>query len=142
MGQIDVESQREQIRGTQDRLAEAIEELAYAKAHLKDEVVHVAAVKANDLLDKAEEKKDQIVAKLVSKMPGPKTVKAAAGSAAATVEEKASEAGEAVAEKAFEARDAVAEMASEAKETVVEKAWDLRREIAESTGHDESKGGT
>lgn len=77
-----------QIEATQDRLAGAVEALAYKKSHLKEEAIGAAQVQADRLLDKAEEKKDEVVAKLVDKLPSPDEVRQTARKLAGEVSEK------------------------------------------------------
>src|SRR5713101_2479871 len=49
--------------------AAAVEALAFKKAHLKDEVIEIAEEKADRFLEKAEETKDQLVARIGEKIP-------------------------------------------------------------------------
>ena len=65
----DVATLVEEIEQTGDRLAAAVEALAFKKAHLKDEFIEIAEEKADQFLEKAEETKDQLVAKISDKIP-------------------------------------------------------------------------
>src|SRR5882762_6468880 len=111
----DVDTLVEEIEQTGDRLAAAVEALAFKKAHLKDEVIEIAEEKADQFLEKAEETKDQLVAKISAKIPDRRELKAMASSVAAKIGDSAAEAKEAVVEKATEAKDVVVEKATEAE---------------------------
>lgn len=58
-----------EIVATQERLAAAVESLAYKKSHVKQEAVAAAQVKADQLLEKAEDKKDELVGRILDKIP-------------------------------------------------------------------------
>lgn len=68
-------AQVREIEATQDRLAGAVESLAYKKSHLKQEAIGAAQVQADRLLEKAEQKKDEVVAALVEKLPSPHEIR-------------------------------------------------------------------
>lgn len=99
-GGSDVMALVEEIEQTGDRLAAAIEALAYKKAHLKDEVLEIAEEKADQFLEKAEETKDQLVAKISEKIPDRRELKAMASKAVAKIGDSAGEAKGSVVEKA------------------------------------------
>jgi hypothetical protein len=120
----DVVALVEEIEETGDRLAAAVEALAYKKAHLKDELIDIAEEKADHFLEKAEETKDQLVAKISDKIPDRRKLKQMASKAVAKMGDSAA------VEKAVEAKDTVVEKAVEAKDTVVEKAAEAEHRIA------------
>jgi Late embryogenesis abundant protein len=131
----DVVALVEEIEQTGDRLAAAVEALAYKKAHLKGELIEIAEEKADQFLEKAEETKDRLVAKISDKIPDRRELKQMASKAVAKIGdsaavEKAVEAKDTVVEKAVEAKDTVVEKAVEAKDTVVEKAAAAEHRIA------------
>jgi septal ring factor EnvC (AmiA/AmiB activator) len=126
----DVDILVEEIEQTGDRLAAAVEALAFKKAHLKDEVIELAEEKADQFLEKAEETKDQLVAKISEKIPDRSELKAMASSVAAKIGDSAAEAKDAVVGKAAEAKDAVVGKAAEAKDAVVGKAAEAEQRIA------------
>src|SRR5882762_10829967 len=101
----DVDTLVEEIEQTGDRLAAAVEALAFKKAHLKDEVIEMAEEKADQFLEKAEETKDQLVAKISDKIPDRRELKAMASSVASKIGDSAAEAKDVVVEKATEAKD-------------------------------------
>jgi hypothetical protein len=131
----DVDTLVEEIEQTGDRLAAAVEALAFKKAHLKDEVIEIAEEKADQFLEKAEETKDQLVAKISEKIPDRRELKAMASSAAAKIGDSAAEAKDTVVEKATQATEAVVEKATEATEAasdVAEKVVDTVARAGES----------
>lgn len=89
----DIDARVQEIERIGDRLATAVEALAYKKAHLKDEVIGIAEEKADQLLVKAEETKDHLVATISEKIPDRREVKAIASSIAAKIGGSAIEAG-------------------------------------------------
>ncbi|TMK38854.1 MAG: hypothetical protein E6G66_18165 [Actinobacteria bacterium] len=103
----------EEIEQTGDRLAAAVEALAFKKAHLKDEVIEIAEEKADHFLEKAEETKDQLVAKISDKIPDRQELKAMASTVVGKIGDSASEAKDAVVEKAAEAEHRIAAVAAE-----------------------------
>src|SRR3982074_201924 len=106
----------EEIEQTGDRLAAAVEALAFKKAHLKDEGIEIAEEKADQFPEKAEETKDRLVAKISEKIPDRRELKAMASTVAAKIGDSAAEAKDAVVEKVPE----VTEAASDAAERVVD----------------------
>jgi hypothetical protein len=116
----DVDTLVEEIEQTGDRLAAAVEALAFKKAHLKDEVIEIAEEKADQFLEKAEETKDQIVAKISEKIPDRRELKAMASSVASKIGDSAAEAKDVVVEKATERLPEVTEAASDVAEKVVD----------------------
>ena len=134
----DVDTLVEEIEQTGDRLAAAVEALAFKKAHLKDEVIEIAEQKADQFLEKAEETKDQLVAKISEKIPDRRELKAMASSVAAKIGDSAVEAKDAVVEKATEAKDVVMEKATEAEHRIgavaaerVSEATEAASDVAE-----------
>src|SRR5882762_3064193 len=109
----DVDTLVEEIEQTGDRLAAAVEALAFKKAHLKDEVIEIAEEKADQFLEKAEETKDQLVARISDKIPDRRDLKQMASKAVAKIGDSAAEAKDTVVEKAMEAKDTVVEKAAE-----------------------------
>ena len=91
-GGSDVATLVEEIEQTGDRLAAAVEALAFKKAHLKDEFIEIAEEKADQFLEKAEETKDQLVAKISDKIPDRRELKEMASKAVAKVGDSAGEA--------------------------------------------------
>src|SRR4030088_2749280 len=128
----DVDTLVEEIEQTGDRLAAAVEALAFKKAHLKDEVLEIAEEKADQFLEKAEETKDRLVAKISEKIPDRRELKTMASTLAGKVGDSAAEAKDVVVEKAAEAKDVVVEKAAEAKDVVVEKAAERLPEVKEA----------
>jgi hypothetical protein len=116
----DVDTLVEEIEQTGDRLAAAVEALAFKKAHLKDEVIEIAEEKADQFLEKAEETKDQIVAKISEKIPDRRELKAMASSVASKIGDSAAEAKDVVVEKAAERLPEVTDAASDVAEKVVD----------------------
>src|SRR5207253_10857819 len=110
----DVQTLVEEIEQTGDRLAAAVEALAFKKAHLKDEVIEIAEEKADQFLEKAEETKDHLVAKISDKIPDRRELKAMASTVAAKIGDSAADVRDVVVEKAAEAEDAGVEKAAEA----------------------------
>ncbi|HEY4939244.1 MAG TPA: hypothetical protein VIJ69_09460, partial [Actinomycetota bacterium] len=109
----DVDTLVEEIEQTGDRLAAAVEALAFKKAHLKDEVIEIAEEKADQFLEKAEETKDQLVAKISEKIPDRRELKAMASSVANKIGDSAAEAKDVVVEKATDAEQRIAAVAAE-----------------------------
>src|SRR5882672_6909538 len=109
----DVDTLVEEIEQTGDRLAAAVEALAYKKAHLKDEVIEIAEEKADQFLEKAEETKDQLVARISDKIPDRRELEAMASTVAAKISGSAAEARDVVVERTTEAKDVVVEKAAE-----------------------------
>src|SRR2546421_4995012 len=89
----DVQTLVDEIERTGDRLAAAVEALAFKKAHLKDEVIEIAEEKADQFLEKAEETKDQLVAKISDKIPDRRELKAKASTVAAKIGGSAAQGG-------------------------------------------------
>jgi hypothetical protein len=128
----DVDILVEEIEQTGDRLAAAVEALAFKKAHLKDEVIELAEEKADQFLEKAEETKDQLVAKISEKIPDRSELKAMASSVASKIGDSAAEAKDAVVGKAAEAKDAVVEKATEAEQRIAAVAAERLPEVTEA----------
>jgi hypothetical protein len=125
----DVDTLVEEIEQTGDRLAAAVEALAFKKAHLKDEVIEIAEQKADQFLEKAEETKDQLVARISEKIPDRRELKAMASTVAGKIGDSAAEAKDVLVEKATEAKDVLVEKATEAKDVVVETASERLPEV-------------
>jgi hypothetical protein len=128
----DVATLVEEIEQTGDRLAAAVEALAFKKAHLKDEVIEIAEEKADQFLEKAEETKDHLVARISEKIPDRRELKAMASSVASKIGDSAGEAKDAVVEKAADARDAVVEKAAEAEQRIAAVAAERLPEVKEA----------
>jgi len=128
----DVPTLVEEIEQTGDRLAAAVEALAFKKAHLKDEVVEIAEEKADQFLEKAEETKDQLVAKISDKIPDRRELKAMASTVAAKIGDSAADVRDVVVEKAAEAEDVVVEKAAEAEQRIAAVAAERLPEVKEA----------
>jgi hypothetical protein len=128
----DVDTLVEEIEQTGDRLAAAVEALAFKKAHLKDEVIEIAEEKADQFLEKAEETKDQIVAKISEKIPDRRELKAMASSVASKIGDSAAEAKDIVVEKATEAEQRIAAAAAERLPEVTEAASDVAGKVVDT----------
>jgi hypothetical protein len=128
----DVDTLVEEIEQTGDRLAAAVEALAFKKAHLKDEVIEIAEEKADRFLEKAEETKDHLVAKISEKIPDRRELKAMASSVAAKIGDSAADAKDTVVEKATEAKDVVVENATEAEQRIAAVAAERLPEVTEA----------
>jgi hypothetical protein len=128
----DVATLVEEIEQTGDRLAAAVEALAFKKAHLKDELIEIAEEKADQFLEKAEETKDQLVAKISDKIPDRRELKEMASKAVAKIGDSAGEAKDAVVEKVAEAKDAVVETAAEAEHRIAAVAAERLAEAREA----------
>ncbi|HEU5004015.1 MAG TPA: hypothetical protein VFW71_14735 [Actinomycetota bacterium] len=111
-----IEAQVQAVQQTEQRLAAAVEQLAYKKAHAKQEAIAVAQQKADLLLEKAEEKKDELVASLVDKLPSREEIHSAAHRVAAGVGAKAADVQEIAVERARDLEAAVAERIANVKE--------------------------
>jgi hypothetical protein len=125
----DVDTLVEEIEQTGDRLAAAVEALAFKKAHLKDEVIEIAEEKADQFLEKAEETKDQLVAKISEKIPDRRELKAMASSVANKIGDSAAEAKDVVVEKATDAKDVFVEKAAEAEQMIAAAAAERLPEV-------------
>lgn len=125
----DLDTAVQQIEQTGDRLAAAVEALAFKKAHLKDEVMVIAEEKADHLLVKAEEAKDHLVAKIAEKIPDRREVKALASSVAAKIGDSATGAKDAVVDKAGTAEDRIAAVAAERLPEVKEAASEVVEKV-------------
>ncbi|MEA2590699.1 MAG: hypothetical protein QOD62_530 [Actinomycetota bacterium] len=125
----DVDTLVEEIEQTGDRLAAAVEALAFKKAHLKDEVIEIAEEKADQFLEKAEETKDQLVAKISEKIPDRRELKAMASSVAGKIGDSAAEAKDVVVEKATDAKDVFVEKAAEAEQMIAAAAAERLPEV-------------
>ena len=128
----DVVALVEEIEQTGDRLAAAVEALAFKKAHLKDEVIEIAEQKADQFLEKAEETKDQLVAKISEKIPDRRELKAMASSVAAKIGDSAVEAKDAVVEKATEAEHRIGAVAAERVSEATEAASDVAEKVVDT----------
>ena len=128
----DVVALVEEIEQTGDRLAAAVEALAYKKGHLKDEVIEIAEQKADQFLEKAEETKDQLVAKISDKIPDRRELKEMASKAVHKIGDSAADAKDTVVEKAAEAKDTVVEKATEAEHRIVAVAAERLPEAKEA----------
>jgi hypothetical protein len=128
----DVDTLVEEIEQTGDRLAAAVEALAFKKAHLKDEVIEIAEEKADQFLEKAEETKDQIVAKISEKIPDRRELKAMASAVASKIGDSAAEAKDVVVEKATEAEQRIAAVAAERLPEVTEAASDVAEKVVDT----------
>jgi hypothetical protein len=132
MGRKDVDLLVDEIEQTGDRLAAAVEALAFKKAHLKDEVIEIAEEKADQFLEKAEETKDQLVAKITQKIPDRRELKAMASNAASKIGDSAAEAKDVVVEKATEAEQRIAAVAAERLPEVKEAASDAAEKVVDT----------
>ena len=128
----DVQTLVEEIEQTGDRLAAAVEALAFKKAHLKDEVIEIAEEKADHLLEKAEETKDHLVAKISDKIPDRRELKAMASTAAGKIGNSAAEAKDVVVDKAAEAKDVVVDKAAETEHRIAAVAAERLPEAKEA----------
>jgi len=128
----DVDTLVEEIEQTGDRLAAAVEALAFKKAHLKDEVIEIAEEKTDQFLEKAEETKDQLVAKISDKIPDRRELKAKASTVAAKIGDSAAEAKDAVVDKAAEAEHRIAAVAAERLPEVKEAASDVAEKVVDT----------
>jgi len=128
----DVVALIEEIEQTGDRLAAAVEALAYKKAHLKDELIEIAEEKADQFLEKAEETKDQLVAKISDKIPDRREVKQMASRAVAKIGDSAAEAKETVVEKAAEAEHRIAAVAAERLPEARQAASDVAEKVVDT----------
>ena len=131
----DVDTLVEEIEQTGDRLAAAVEALAFKKAHLKDEVIEIAEEKADQFLEKAEETKDQLVAKISEKIPDRRELKAMASTVAGKIGDSAAEAKDVLVEKATEAKDVVVETASERLPEVKGAATEVAEKVVDTVAH-------
>ncbi len=128
----DIGTRVEEIDRTADRLAAAVEALAFKKAHLKDEVIEIAEGKADRFLEKAEETKDQLVARIGEKIPDRRQIKAMASTVAGKIGDSAVEAKDLVIEKATEAEERVASVAAERLPEVKEAATEAAEKVVET----------
>jgi hypothetical protein len=128
----DVVALVEEIEQTGDRLAAAVEALAYKKAHLKDELVEIAEEKADQFLEKAEETKDQLVAKISDKIPDRRELKQMASKAVAKIGDSATEAKDTVVEKAVEAEHRIAAVAADRLPEAKEAASDVAEKVVDT----------
>jgi len=128
----DVVALVEEIEQTGDRLAAAVEALAYRKAHFKDELIEIAEEKADQFLEKAEETKDQLVAKISDKIPDRRELKEMASKAVAKVGDSAGEAKDTVVEKAAEAEHRIAAVAAERLPEAKEAASDVAEKVVDT----------
>ena len=132
MGQMEVDAQVARIEQTEERLAAAIEGLAYKKAHVREEVTEIAQDKADEFLVKAEETKDRLVAAISQKIPEPGDVKDAALQLGAKAAESASAmASQVVAQVGATAREKVPEVREETSE-IAGKILDAAEQTKES----------
>jgi thermostable 8-oxoguanine DNA glycosylase len=122
----------EEIEQTGDRLAAAVEALAFKKAHLKDEFIEIAEEKADQFLEKAEETKDQLVARISDKIPDRRELKEMASKAVAKVGDSAGEAKDTVVEKAAEAEHRIAAVAAERLPEAKEAASDVAEKVVDT----------
>ncbi len=128
----DVATLVEEIEQTGDRLAAAVEALAFKKAHLKDELIEIAEEKADQFLEKAEETKDQLVAKISDKIPDRRELKEMASKAVAKIGDSAAEAKDAVVEKAAEAEHRIAAVAAERLPEAKEAASGVAEKVVDT----------
>ena len=131
-GDGDVATLVEEIEQTGDRLAAAVEALAFKKAHLKDELIEIAEEKADQFLEKAEETKDQLVAKISDKIPDRRELKEMASKAVAKIGDSAGEAKDTVVEKAAEAEHRIAAVAAERLPEAKEAASDVAEKMVDT----------
>ena len=121
----------EDIEQTKDRLAEAVEALAYKKGHVKDDVKGAVAEKKEQVKDKLGEKKDEVVG----------AVKEKVGEKKDEILSKVADAKEAVASKLPGGgggdpslpsdKEGLASKVADAKDAVISKLGDLKDAVAE-----------
>jgi hypothetical protein len=128
----DVMALVEEIEQTGDRLAAAVEALAYKKAHLKDELIEIAEEKADQFLEKAEETKDQLVARISDKIPDRQELKQMASKAVGKIGDSAAEATDTVVEKAVEAEHRIAAVAAERLPEARQAASDVAEKVVDA----------
>jgi len=114
--ELAIAAQVQAVERSEERLAAAVEQLAYKKAHAKQEAIAIAQDKADQLLERAEEKKDELVSTLVEKLPTPEEIHGATRRLAGGLATKAGEVKEAAVERVRDVESAVAERVANVKE--------------------------
>lgn len=111
-----IAAQVQAVEHSEEQLAAAVEQLAHKKAHAKDEAIAIAQDKADQFLEKAEEKKDELVSALVEKLPSREEIHGATRRLAGGLAAKAQDVQEAAVQRAHDAEWAVAERVANLKE--------------------------